>query len=84
MVTMLESDLDLGESESIALAIELQADLILLDEKEARRMAKRMELPVMGVIGILLEAKASDLIETIRPHLNDLREKAGFYSFAFK
>ena len=79
LVTALENDLDLGESETIALALELQADLVLLDEKEGRRMAKRLELPVMGVVGILLEAKANKLADRLLPHLDDLRSKAGFY-----
>ena len=79
LVTALENDLDLGESETIALALELQADLVLLDEKEGRRMAKRLELPVMGVVGILLEAKAIKLVDRVLPHLDDLRNKAGFY-----
>ncbi len=42
-------------------------------------MAKRLELPVMGVVGILLEAKANKLVDRLLPHLDDLRNKAGFY-----
>ncbi len=49
LVTVLQRDLDRGEAESIALALELRADLILLDEKEARRAAKRLGLYVVGV-----------------------------------
>ena len=79
LVTTLRQDLDYGEAESIALGLELEADLILLDEKEGRRMAKRLGLKKVGVAGILLEAKVSGLIENVQPHLNALRQKAGFY-----
>ncbi len=79
LVTALQRDLDRGEAESIALALELEADLILLDEKEGRRSAKRFGLRVVGVVGILLEAKAKGIVDTVRPYLDALRQAAGFY-----
>ncbi len=77
-VSTLRSDLDRGESESIVLASELEADMILLDEKEGRSAALRIKLKPLGVIGILLEAKQKCLIDIIRPHLDSLRQIAGF------
>lgn len=79
LVTALTRDLDLGEAESIALAVELKADLILLDEKEARHTAQRLGLKVMGVIGILLLAHARQEIPSVKPYLDALRQIAGFY-----
>ena len=79
LVTALQRDLDRGEAESIALALELEANLILLDEQEGRRHAKRMGLHVVGVVGILLEAKVAGLVEEVRPQLDTLRQSAGFY-----
>jgi predicted nucleic acid-binding protein len=58
LVTALRRDLDRGEAETIALALELGADLVLLDEREGRHAAQRLELRVAGVVGILLEAKS--------------------------
>jgi predicted nucleic acid-binding protein len=46
LVTALERDLDQGEAESIALAIDLKADLVLLDEREARHAARRLGLSI--------------------------------------
>lgn len=60
LINVLERDLDRGESEAIALALEMNADLILLDEYEGRRVAQRLGLRVMGVVGILLSAKQND------------------------
>jgi predicted nucleic acid-binding protein len=79
LVTALRRDLGLGESESIALALELGADLILLDEKEGRHTAQRLGLRVIGVIGILLEAKTQGAIDKVGPSLDALRQTAGFY-----
>jgi len=78
-VKALRRDLDRGEAESIALASELGADLILLDEKEGRHTAQRLGLKTVGVVGILLEAKSCGAIECVRPHLDALRQTAGFY-----
>jgi uncharacterized protein len=79
LVTALQRDLDRGEAESIALALELGANLVLLDEKEGRRAAKRLGLRVVGVVGVLLEAKAGRAVDALRPHLDALRQTAGFY-----
>jgi predicted nucleic acid-binding protein len=79
LVTALRRDLDRGEAETIALALELKADLALLDEKEGRHAARRLGLYVIGVVGILLEAKASGMIDAVRPDLRALRQTAGFY-----
>jgi hypothetical protein len=79
LVTALRRDLHKGEAETVALALELGADLVLLDEREGRHAAQRLELRVVGVVGLLLEAKSQRAVETIRPHLDALRRKAGFY-----
>jgi len=79
LVTALQRDLGRGEAESIALALELSADLLLLDEREGRRAAERLGLRVIGVVGILLEAKSSAIIDKVRPLLDGLRQAAGFY-----
>jgi hypothetical protein len=79
LVTALRRDLDRGEAESIALALQLDADLVLMDEREERHAAQRMGLHVVGVVGVLLEAKTNGAIESVRPHLDGLRQRAGFY-----
>lgn len=79
LVTALQRDLDRGESESIALALELRADLVLLDEQEGRHAAQRMGLATVGVVGILLEAKATGHTARVSPHLDALRQQAGFF-----
>lgn len=79
LVIALRRDLDRGEAETIALALELGADLVLLDEREGRHAAQRLGLRVAGVVGVLLEAKSRGAVGAIRPYLDALRYKAGFY-----
>ena len=79
LVTALQRDLDRGEAESVALALELNADLIILDEREGRHIARHLGLNVIGVLGVLLEAKHKNHIDKVQPQLDLLRQKAGFY-----
>jgi uncharacterized protein len=71
----LTRDLGAGESEVIALAIEQKADLILLDESEARRAAEIYSLPKTGVIGVLIRAKREGVITSLQVELDKLREE---------
>jgi len=52
--------------------------LILLDETEARKIAKGLGLKVTGTIGILLKAKKIGLIENLKKEVEALRE-TGFW-----
>jgi predicted nucleic acid-binding protein len=70
-------ELDLGETAAICYAIEQNADLVLLDEKDGRRVARRHDLELTGVIGVLLRgANAGDV--DLEQELTALRE-AGFW-----
>ena len=64
--------LDAGEREAIALAEEIHADQLLLDEIEARREAGRRNLPFIGTLGVLREAARRDLLD-LRATLTELQ-----------
>lgn len=70
--------LDIGEAAALALAVRSSADLVLLDDKAARRAATALSLPHVGVVGILLAAKSRGLVALVKPILDDLRACAGF------
>jgi hypothetical protein len=78
LAQLLKQTLDRGEAEAISLAIELEADWTLLDEREGRKVAKSLGLNVTGILGILLRAKQLGEIESIQPLIDDLVDKAGF------
>lgn len=48
--------LDTGELQVLLLAQEVQADWVLVDERLGRRIARAMNLPVKGTVGIMLAA----------------------------
>jgi uncharacterized protein len=79
VVTALEGKLDRGEAEAIALAAELQADLLLMDERLGRTEAARFGLRFVGILGVLIEAKRRGLLQRIEPILDELHHDAGFY-----
>jgi len=66
------SDLGRGEAEVIALAQELDADLVIIDERLARRHTKRLNLTLTGTLGVLLRAKSAGLITSVAPLIEQL------------
>ena len=78
LVEVLRRDLDSGEAEAIALAVQLEAGRILLDEKEGRRIAATLGLRSTGVLGILLRAKQEGQLPSVREPIQQLQIQAGF------
>lgn len=78
LVRILQQDLDDGEAEAIALAVEEEADLLLMDERIGRESANHLGLRYVGLVGVLVEAKSKALVREIKPLLDALRDIAGF------
>ena len=72
IITILRHEIDHGEAEAIALALEKKAALLLLDDAEAREKARLYNIAVTGTIGILLRARREMLIPSLRETLQDL------------
>lgn len=79
IVAALQNELDIGEAEAIALALELQAEQLLIDERLGRIVAARLNLRYTGILGILIEAKSQQLIPEVKPKLDALINQAGFW-----
>lgn len=72
-------DLDMGEAEAITLALEQQADLLLLDEVAGRTIAETHGLRFTGSIGCLVEAKRMSIIPLVHPLLQAMQTEARFW-----
>jgi predicted nucleic acid-binding protein len=59
----LQLNLGPGELEAITLALELRADVILIDDRRARHVAADLKLNVIGTLAVLVEAKQKGLID---------------------
>ncbi|WP_297468806.1 DUF3368 domain-containing protein [Thermococcus sp.] len=77
LVKFLLELVDYGEAETIAFAIENDVDLVVLDDKEARKVARGFGLSVIGTLGLLLLAKRRGLIKEVGPYVERLK-KHGF------
>jgi len=78
LVDELRTRVNIGEAEAIALAVEVTATRLLIDERLGRQAATERGLTVTGVLGILLAAKRQGLIAAVKPTMDDLMIQAGF------
>lgn len=76
---MLKIEVDDGEAEAIALAIDIGADLLLIDERIGRALASRLGIKCLGVLGVLILAKKNGHIKLVKPLIDDLVIRAGFW-----
>jgi len=69
---LLEEFVDKGEAETITLALELGADILLVDDHDARNLAKKLGLQVMGTLGVLALAKYRGLVQEVKLMIDEL------------
>lgn len=67
-----------GESEALCLCQQIGADAILLDDRRARLVARRLSLKATGTLGVLLHAKRAGLIAAVRPQIEKLEQEVKF------
>ncbi|HDQ72318.1 MAG TPA: DUF3368 domain-containing protein [Chloroflexi bacterium] len=84
---ILSTRLGAGESEAIALALEVTPLCVLLDDLAARRLAQSFNLNVLGTVGLLLLARKRNVLPALRPSLDalmaaDFRISEALYDFA--
>lgn len=76
------NDLDLGEAEAILLSTEIDADVLIIDERLGYKMAKSQKINAIGTLSVLLMAKQQGLIENVKPLLDEMIQKGSWYSHA--
>lgn len=71
--TIIEESVDKGEASAIALAIESGDCLLIIDDLKGRKYAQQLGLTITGTIGIIVNAKLSGLIPSVKPILAKIK-----------
>jgi len=79
LATTLQTTLDRGEAEAIALASGTEADLLLMDEHDGRATAEHLGIRITGILGILRRAKLEGIIPSLKAEIDRLRTEAHFF-----
>lgn len=70
-----------GEKQAIGLAFSIEKDvLLLLDDRAVRVCAGKINIPTIGLIGLLLISKQKRLVEKVSPLIEELRNKGYWLS----
>jgi len=72
-------ELDQGEDAAIALALQLGYHRILMDERDGRAKSKSLGLAPTGLLGVLLRAKITGQIPSLKNVMHALQHDAGFF-----
>jgi len=78
LVNELRDRVNVGEAEAIALAVEVEATRLLIDERLGRQAATDLGLKITGVLGIFLLAKRRKIIMAVKPIMYALTAQANF------
>jgi len=71
--SIIEATLDKGEASAIALALELEDCLLIIDDLKGRKFANQLGLKITGTFGVLVEAKLSGTIPSVKPILEKIK-----------
>ena len=78
---LLEMQVNKGEASAIALALESDDSILIIDNFKARKLAHSLKLSHTGTIGVIIAAKQKGIISSIKPILEKIKE-TNFYASA--
>ena len=76
--TMYKTQLHDGEVEVMILSKEIAADMVIIDDANAKKHARYLGLPVTGTLGVLIKAKQEGHVNELKPILRQMVE-SGIY-----
>ena len=79
MVEKLQLILDAGEASAITLALETENSILIIDEKKGRKVARDLNVTIIGTLKVLLIAKNKGVISSVKQLINELQK----HSFRF-
>lgn len=71
--TLMEQTVDSGEASAIALALEYDDPLLIIDDLKGRKLAAQLGIAIIGVVGIIINAKISGIVTTVIPILQKIK-----------
>ena len=71
--SIIEATVDKGEASAIALAIEFDDCLLIIDDLKGRKLAHELGLNITGTIGVIVEGKLAGIIPSIKPILTKIK-----------
>lgn len=71
---ILEASLDKGEASAIAFAIEQKDCLLIIDDYKGRKFAGQLGIKVTGTLGVIIDAKLSGHIGSVKPMLDKIKK----------
>lgn len=77
---MYKTQLHDGEVEVMILSKEIAADVVIIDDANAKKYAKYLKLPVTGTLGVLMRAKREGYIDRLEPILRQMVERGIYIS----
>lgn len=72
--TILELQIDKGESSAIALALETPDSVVILDDYKARKIAERLGITLTGTLGVIVRAKLNGTILSVKPLIEKIKQ----------
>ena len=72
--SIIEASVDKGEASAIALAVELDDCLLIIDDLKGRKLALELGLIIIGTIGVIVDAKIAGIIPSIKPILSKIKQ----------
>ena len=71
---ILEMYLDKGEASAIALSLEMDNSIVIIDDLKGRKVAERLNLRYSGTFGLILRAKQIGVIQSVKPILIKIKK----------
>jgi predicted nucleic acid-binding protein len=72
--SIIEVSVDKGEASAIALAVEYDDCLLIIDDLKGRKFAQQIGLSITGTFGVLLEAKRAGVVPLVKPILEKIKQ----------
>ena len=72
--SIIEASVDQGEASAIALAVEQDDCLLIIDDLKGRKFAQQIGLSITGTFGVLLEAKRAGIVPLVKPILEKIKQ----------